>query len=162
MTNPNTSSSPDPSGTGTAHDPLTPRDRAFVECFESCELPLKEWAHNDHVKLAYCYLLEHGFDGALERLERGIHAINEVHGVPYTKKMGFHATFTGGWLSLVKIVLDASGPSASAGAFIDDHPELTQPKTLRLFYSFGVLGSREAKESFLEPDLARFPASSPV
>jgi len=140
-----------------ARDPLTQGDRAFVERFESCELPLSEWAHNDHVKLAYCYLLEHGFDDALARLERGIHAINEAHGVAYTKTTGFHATFTGGWLTLVRIVLDASGPSDDAGAFVDEHPELTQPTTLRLFYSFEVLGSREAKESFVAPDLARFP-----
>jgi len=133
-------------------------DREFIEAFEAKRWPLEKWRHRDHLRLAYLYLMAHGFDGALERLRSGIRAHNDAHGVVDSPTDGYHDTMTGAWLTLVKLVVDEYGPSADGEAFCDDHPELSQKKVLRLYYSKERFMSAEAKRSFLAPDLSAFPA----
>jgi hypothetical protein len=47
-------------------------DDEFIEKFEACALPFDQWHHRAHVKLAYVYLLRHGFEVA------GINANEEL------------------------------------------------------------------------------------
>ncbi len=132
-------------------------DSEFVALFEAREWPLERWHHRDHIRLAYLYLIEHGFDGALARLRTGIMAHNEAHRIVDMPTSGYHETMTGAWLTLVKLVVDEYGPSESGEAFCDEHPELSQKKTLRLYYSKDRMMSPGAKREFLPPDLSRFP-----
>lgn len=132
-------------------------DAAFIEAFEAQRWPLERWNHRAHVRLAYLYLRKHGFEGALDRLRRGIRAYNAAHAIPDLPTSGYHETVTVAWLRLVEMVLAEYGPAASGEAFCDAHPELMQKKTLRLFYSKERMTSPQAKVRFLEPDLAPLP-----
>ncbi len=134
-------------------------DATFLIEFEACRWPLEKWRHRDHIKLAYLYLVDYPFDEALARIRTGIQAHNATHQVPDSRTAGYHETITQAWLRLVQFVLLESGHSDNADAFCDAHPELSQPKILRLYYSRERIMSQEAKTSFLGPDLAPFPQS---
>lgn len=131
-------------------------DREFVELFELQQWPLERWHHRDHIKLAYLYLLSDGFDGAMVKLREGIRAHNAAHGIVDMPTAGYHDTMTRAWLTLVKIVVDEYGACADSDTFYEAHPELSQKKTLRLYYSKDLFMSAKAKAEFVEPDLSRF------
>jgi hypothetical protein len=134
-------------------------DSEFIREFEACRWPLEQWHHRDHIKLAYLYLRRHTFDESLARIRAGIKAHNSVHKVPGGLTSGYHETMTHAWLRLVSVTLSEYGPAESADSFYEQHPELSQKKTLRLFYSRERLVSDEAKAGFVEPDLAPLPHS---
>ncbi|MEM9586057.1 MAG: hypothetical protein AAGA03_02145 [Planctomycetota bacterium] len=134
-------------------------DEQFLVDFQDCQLPINQWHHREHVKLAYLYLRRHSFDQALCRIREGIKAYNAAHQIPSSPTSGYHETMTQAWLHLVQFALKQYGASENADAFCDDHPELSQKKTLRLFYSPERFMSAEAKTSFVEPDLTPFPVA---
>ena len=76
-------------------------DTTFLEKFETAALPLEEWHHQQHLKVAYLYLRNHPFPEALARMRAGIKAYNTVHRVPDTELSGYHETMTQAWLRLV-------------------------------------------------------------
>jgi hypothetical protein len=136
-------------------------DAEFLASFEAQRWPLDQWHHRDHIRLAYLYLRSLPFDQATDRIRAGIRAHNAAHGVPDQPTSGYHETMTIAWLRLVEVVLQEYGPEETADAFCDAHPELSQKKTLRLFYSKERFMSAEAKAVFVEPDLAPLPRARP-
>src|SRR5690349_11412367 len=128
-------------------------DTEFIEKFEAQSWPPERWRHRDHVRLAYLYLRKFPFDQALERIRTGIKTHNAAHGVPDHDTSGYHETMTAAWLTLVDAVLQEYGSGETADAFDEAHPELSQKKTLRLFYSKDLFMSPRAKVEFVEPDL---------
>lgn len=134
-------------------------DEAFIRKFEACEWPHEDWHHKEHIKVAYLYLRAMPFAAAMERLREKIKAHNAAHHVPDLPTSGYHETMTGAWLRLVYLTLCEYGPAASADAFYEESPQLSQKKILRLFYSRELMMSPRAKLEFLEPDLGPFPLS---
>jgi hypothetical protein len=132
-------------------------DAEFIEAFETQRWPLEHWHHRDHVRLAFLYLRKYSFEEAAAKLREGIKAHNSAHGIPDQPTMGYHETMTIAWLRLVEAMLIEYGGEETGEAFCDAHPELSQKKTLRLFYSKDRFMSPEAKTRFLEPDLAPLP-----
>jgi hypothetical protein len=94
------------------------------------------------------------FDQAADRIRTRIRSFNAAHGVLDLPESGYHETMTIAWLRLVEAVLQEYGPEETADAFYEAHPELSQKKILRLFYSKGLFMSPRAKTEFVEPDLA--------
>jgi ribosomal protein S18 acetylase RimI-like enzyme len=136
---------------------MTADDEHFVTEFEALRWPLERWHHRDHVKLAYLYLIRYGLAEAAEQLRDGIKAHNAARGIVDSPTGGYHETMTQAWLRLINVVLCEYGPAESADAFCEAHPELSQVKTLRLFYSRERFMSARAKSEFVEPDLAPLP-----
>ena len=54
--------------------PMSLSDDEFLRALESCTLPAAEFSHAAHVRAAYLYLRDGGFDGALARIRRSIKA----------------------------------------------------------------------------------------
>lgn len=136
-----------------------PTDAEFIQSFESQQLPLDKWHHADHIRLAYLYLTNHPFDQAAAKIRAGIKAFNNAHAIPDAPTSGYHETMTIAWLRLVELVLHEYGPAEDGEAFVAAHPELSQKKILRLYYSKDRFMSPEAKTSFVEPDLSPLPKS---
>ena len=134
-------------------------DEQFLSEFEAQRWPLERWHHRDHVKLAYLYLVRYGPDEAMTRLRIGIKGHNAARGIVDSPTGGYHETMTQAWLRLVHVVLCEYGPTENADAFYEAHPELSQVKVLRLFYSRELFMSARAKVEFVEPDLAALPKS---
>ena len=139
------------------HPPLS--DAELLVQFEGCTLPAEQWHHAEHIRIAYLYLRQHDFPAALDWMRAGLKALNAAQNVPESLDRGYHETLTRGWLQLVHVILAEYGPAADSLAFLEAHPELSQRKTLRLFYSRDRLRSWPAKAEFIEPDLAPLPVS---
>lgn len=134
-------------------------DDAFLAAFEAQRIPLHQWHHREHVRLAYLYLQRMPFEQAEARVRAGLKAYIAAHNVPDHQTSGFHATLTVAWLRLVAVVLAEYGPATDSEAFCEEHPELLEKKALRLFYSRDRISSPQAKATFVEPDLAPLPVA---
>jgi hypothetical protein len=135
-------------------------DRVLVQRFEDRTLPLEQWTHRAHVKVAFTYLREHSFDEALQRMRAGVQAFNTLHGVPNTPTSGYNETTTVAFLRLIAATMQAYGeafPTPDGEAFCNTHPHLLHKQVLRLFYSPARRMLPEAKTRFIEPDLAPLP-----
>jgi len=128
--------------------------------FEDLSLPFDQWTHRAHVRIAFCYLCQHPFDNALDRIRKGIKAYNAVNKVPESPTSGYNETTTVAFLRLVDATMRAYGsamPTPDSEAFCETHPQLLQKQVLRLFYSPQRRMHPEAKARFIEPDLTTFP-----
>ena len=135
-------------------------DREFLAQFESLTLPFPQWTHRAHVKVAFLYLREHGFDAALQRLRSGIQSYNAANNVPDTPTSGYNETTTHAFLHLIDATMRAYSeliPTPDAESFCDAHPQLQHRHALRLFYSPQRRMHPDAKTRFVEPDLAPLP-----
>ena len=132
-------------------------DDEHLQQFEALSLPLEQWNHRAHLKVAYLYLLRYSFEETLTRLQTGIRAYNAAQGIADTPTSGYHETMTQAWLHLVHTTLCQFGPANTADEFFDAQSQLSAKRTLLLFYSRDRILSAEAKASFVEPDLAPLP-----
>jgi hypothetical protein len=135
-------------------------DDAFLAAFESCAIDHASWTHRCHVRMAYLYLVRHGYDAALVRIRDGIHALNASHGdkIPKDKvDRGYHETLTVAWTRIIAAAVRQWGAGADFDAFAAEHPHLLSNRLLRLFYSRGRLMNWDAKRAFVEPDLLPLP-----
>ena len=132
-------------------------DDEFIEQFEACAFPFDQWHHRAHVKLAYLYLVRFGFENAVIKLRDGIRAYNGANHVSDSPMSGYHETVTQFWLRIIQTTVQQYGAPATADEFFDFHPQLSQKKNHRLFYSPGLFMSPQAKREFVEPDLTDLP-----
>ncbi len=135
-------------------------DDEHLQAFETLALPIEQWNHRAHVKVAYIYLCRHPFDEALRRMRAGVKAYNAHNHVPETETRGYNETTTHAFMHLISATMNAYGsthPTAGADAFCDTHPQLMTPQVLRLFYSPARRMHPLAKTQFVEPDLASLP-----
>lgn len=132
-------------------------DAEHLRRFEDHSLPLEQWNHRAHLKVAYLYLNRYSYAEALERLRSGIQAYNAAHGIQDTPTGGYHETMTQVWLRLVHATLRQFGPAESTDAFFEAQTQLGSKRTPLLFYSRERLMSAEAKCGFVAPDLAALP-----
>jgi len=132
-------------------------DDDFIRQFEAYSFPFDQWHHRAHVKLAYLYLTRHGFDAAGTKLRNGIRAYNAANNIPDQPTSGYHETLTQFWLRIIETTVQQYGLLPTADEFFDFHPQLSQKKNHRLFYSPDLFMSPEAKQKFVEPDLTALP-----
>ncbi len=132
-------------------------DDEFLQQFEMCTFPLDQWHHRAHVKVAYLYAARFGLDVAAKKLRDGIRAYNAANQIQDTPTGGYHETMTQAWLRIIHTTIQEYGPLPTADEFFDFHPQLSQKKNLRLFYSVEVFMSPRAKREFVEPDLTHLP-----
>jgi hypothetical protein len=135
-------------------------DAQLLQQFEARTLPLSEWNHRAHVKVAYLYVRQYGFEGALARLRQNIQAFNEVNAIPNTPTSGYNETTTHALLHLIAAVIAAyqhTHPVTTAESFCETHPQLLSKHALRFFYTPQRRMHPDAKGTFIEPDLAPLP-----
>lgn len=136
-----------------------PDDETLRRGFEDGTLPVEAFTHRSHVRMAYLYLVEYPFDEALARMRAAVRAFGAAHGVPRALDRGYHDTVTVAWMHVVAATLGEYGPHGGSMDFCTQQPQLMAKKLLRLFYSRDRLMTWEAKDSFVEPDLAPLPVA---
>jgi hypothetical protein len=128
-------------------------DAEFVRMFEACELTNDNFHHRDHIRLAWIYEQRYGELEARVRIAVAIRKFAAHHG----KTGKYHETLTVAWLRLTgsamaRVPLDASFEDLTIAS-----PELLDKRTIEKFYSHPVLESKEARTSWVEPDLQPLP-----
>ena len=131
-------------------------DADLLAAFEGRSLPPEAWDHRAHVRVAYLYASQHGFEAALTRMRVGLKALNAAHRVPETVGRGYHETLT---VAFRRLIFAACRQQAfqSSAEFCEAHPELMTKDALRFHYSRERLMSGAAKQMFVEPDLRALP-----
>jgi hypothetical protein len=134
-------------------------DEAFLREFEAAALPMDQWHHRDHIRVAYLYLSRYPLEEVIGKVRSGIKALNAALKVPEALDRGYHETMTLAWIHLVHCTLSEFGPAENADAFMDKHAQLLSKRALLFFYSRDHIMSAEAKARFIEPDLTALPRS---
>ena len=138
----------------TTRDQLDTSDREFLSAFESCEIPAAQFRHRDHLRLAYIYLTLHDVETALTKMRSGLQRFLAHVGAPPTK---YHETITRAWLLAVEHFMEAAGATPRFEQFAAAAPRLFAPGAMETHYTAELLGSEEARQRFVEPDLEPIP-----
>lgn len=117
-------------------------DAALVAGFEAHSL--RAFPHEDHVRLVYLLIRQHGEEEALRRVSEGILAMAVAGG----KLEAFHITRTVAWTRLVA----AAGEGGDSRSFLAANPHLARRDLLDDYYDRDRLSSDAARTSFIEPD----------
>lgn len=134
-------------------------DSELLERFRAGSLTRLEWCHRVHVRVAYLYLTQAPYDAALDRVRRGILALNESFGARSSPDGGYHETLTCAWMHLVDRAMKQSNERAGdSEAFLAAHPELAQKEAIYDYYSPERLATVEARTSYVDPDVKPLPA----
>jgi hypothetical protein len=132
-------------------------DDEFLGRFESCSIPLTEWNHRAHLRVAYGYLGRHGLPEATARMRDGIRRYNASKGIVDGPEHGYHETLTQMWMRILDGVQTATGREKDFDAFVERHPYLLVRLLGRLFYTRDRMMSEEAKRTFVAPDITPLP-----
>jgi hypothetical protein len=133
----------------------------FVARFRERTLPKSEWTHAAHLSVGAWHVHRYGVDGAIERLRRGIRALNDSHGTANTDSSGYHETITRAYAHLIAEFLSEQreGTLAQrAGALLAS--PLAHKHALLEYYSRELLMSVAARRVWNHPDLKPLPQSA--
>ena len=125
----------------------------LLSLFESCQLPRRMWNHRAHITVAYLYLQQYPLDEAITRLREGIQHYNAVAG----QGVGYHETVTQTWVRIIHAVIQNHGAADCARHFFDRHAYLLDKTLPLLFFSDHRIMAREARNTFIPPDLLALP-----
>ena len=129
---------------------------AFLRAFESGTFPAADFHHQEHLIVAACYLLEADDEDAAARTRTNIRRYNESQGGKNTEDAGYHETLTIFWLRLIRAHLPLGLNRLTAvqtvvGQFATNRDLFGE------YYSFDVVKSRDARLSWVAPDLKDLP-----
>jgi uncharacterized cysteine cluster protein YcgN (CxxCxxCC family) len=119
----------------------------LVDRFERCLLAKEEFHHRDHLTVAVVYLYASDLESATDRMRTTLKRFASHHSVPKL----YHETLTRFWLFQVERHLDRSQCLEQSVKKVQQ--QLNDKNLAFEFYSRERIGSKEAKENWLEPDL---------
>ncbi len=128
-------------------------DQLLLDSIENFRLQTVEFNHENHLRLAYCYLLEKGFKNGSAKMQKTLRNYLKFKGVGQQK---YHHTLTHAWLLVVWHVMQQCPPQASSQAFLLNHKLLLNKDLLLTHYSHERLHSATARQRFVQPDLSPF------
>lgn len=135
--------------------PFQPDLESFASRFQSCDLKRAEWTHHAHLAVGAWHIDRYGRDEALPRLRSGIRKLNESFGNRNTDTDGYHETITAAYVHLIWDFLRQcpDGMALEECVALLLRGPLAAKDVLLRYYSEGLLMSREARSSWVEPDL---------
>jgi len=125
-------------------------DDELIEKFEDGSLPLAEFHHEQHVRVAFLYLRKYPVLEVLARFPANLKRFAATHG----KDGLYHETITWAYLFIVSERVARAGETQTWEHFRATNPDLLDCKTplLRRYYRDETLASAFARERFLMPD----------
>src|SRR6185295_1423806 len=117
--------------------------------FESCELQGDELHHRAHVALSVWYFLRLPEAEAIERIHNGLQRFVRHHQITV-----YNETITLFWMKLARsFIVSAEGSRTVLELVNDSMKELGDSRIIFNYYSRERLGSDEARDFWVEPDL---------
>lgn len=133
---------------------VSAEDKAFESAFFNARLQPEAFTHAQHLRLAYVTLSQYPFEEAHARIRDAIKAFLRHHNINETH---YHETLTRAWLMAVRHFMMQTPHSASAQAFMQQHPQLLSSSIMLTHYSKERLFSDKARREFVTPDLQAIP-----
>ncbi|HJQ20494.1 MAG TPA: hypothetical protein VJ867_09120 [Gemmatimonadaceae bacterium] len=130
--------------------------RALAANFEAGHVPHGDWDHGAHLAMGVWYLLWHDFDTALDRVRRGIQALNAHHEAEgATIRVGYHETLTRLYMVLIHRALARHSHATPLVDVLNAVIEELNDRSIPFrYYTNERLFSREARADFVPPDVA--------
>jgi len=128
-------------------------DIEFKEMLESLKLPLEQFNHRAHLRLAYIYLTTTNVDNAEQLMKSALNAFLNHNGVDASK---YHETLTRAWVLAVHHFMFKTPYAANADEFIETNKQLLDTNIMMAHYCSKTLFSDRARACFVEPDLEPF------
>ncbi len=127
-------------------------DAELLEGFVSTALPADQFHHEQHVRVAWLFVRDHGMPAALGEFTAAIKRFADAKGAHGL----YHQTITWAFLLIVAERL-ARKPANDWDTFAADNADLLswKPSILARYYSKELLGSALARKTFVMPDLLR-------
>ena len=133
---------------------VTAADDHFLAAFTAGEIANQDFHHRDHLRLAWIQIRRLGLPHALEAVTAAIRQFAAGHG----HGDRYHETMTRFWLLVV-----AMGISRHSTLAFDEllaaEPHLLDKNLPYRHWSRERMGSEDARQRWLEPDLRLMPAS---
>lgn len=128
--------------------------QALVEAWSAGTLPAKNWTHAAHLATCSYFVWNHTLADTYRLMKEGLYRFNAVTGTPNTEERGYHETLTRFWCTLIFYRVHRGhfnscflAANAMVAAFGGDS------RAERAYYSFDVLQDRQARRSWIAPDL---------
>jgi hypothetical protein len=129
----------------------------FLAAFEAGTLPKERWTHGAHLLTGACYVHGLGQAAAIERMRACVKRYNEAVGGKNTETSGYHETITIAWIKLLDGLRREAGDVGRAEfARLAVERFVGDKEIFGRYYDFDLVGSVEARRSWVEPTLARF------
>jgi hypothetical protein len=129
---------------------MSERDREFLVRFEASAIPLEEWTHEAHLRMAFILLEALPFEDAVERMRHGIQRLNRAQGVENGATSGFHETLTVAWARLVAGCVRSHDAGLDSLGFLAVHGKALGRRAIFDF-------TEEARFGFVAPDRRPLP-----
>jgi hypothetical protein len=133
-------------------------DSEFLIEFEQCYIPIPQWKHQDHIRMAWSYLKsESVYEIALQKMRVGIQRLNLSHG----NSTGYHETVTCLFAIYIYRAIVKAPPNQTFKEFIDVNSWLFDGKNpfRKRHYSDSLWSSKQARKQFVSPDLEPLPGT---
>lgn len=126
----------------------------FLDAFEAGSLPKPEWTHAAHLAVATCYLLSYSDEETLNELRKRIRFLNDCHETLNSPNSGYHETLTRFWLLVLRRFLNTLPQETSRVSAVEQTivAFVECKKLYESYYSFDVVKSQAARESWIPPD----------
>lgn len=126
-------------------------DTQFQEAFETVEMDVKAFDHEQHVRLAWLYLNEHDLEQAFQRYKWSLIKFATAWGYPGL----YHETITWCYVSLIDQAMKAVSSPENWVDFRDQNPAIMSKSPPIIFhhYSKDLIASKKARASIVEPDI---------
>src|SRR6202165_972170 len=134
--------------------PMTPADQQFLAAFEAGRIAHPSFHHRDHLRLAWIQIRRLGLDRASDAVAEAIRRFAAHHG----HADRYHETMTRFWLRVVGLGINRH-PTLPFDELLAAEPHLLDKNLPFRHWTRERMGSDEARQQWVEPDLHLIPAS---
>ena len=129
-------------------------DEQFLEAFEAGQIANQDFHHRDHLRLAWIQIRRLGVERAADAVANGIRRFAAHHG----HGNRYHETMTRFWVRVVGMAIELH-PALAFDELLAMEPHLLDKNLPLRHWSRERMGSDEARQQWVEPDLRLMPAS---
>jgi hypothetical protein len=129
-------------------------DDDFVHAFLNGSMPVAQFHHRDHLRLAWCLTRHLGPVAATRTITAGIREFATQHG----QADKYHETLTRFWIRIVGHLMEARPDITEFAGFLATFPQLLDKDLPYRHWRRETMGSTIARAHWVEPDLLALPA----
>ena len=129
-------------------------DLEFRAAFEAATVPVAEFDHRSHLRLAYVYLVEGDTESALASVRTALANFLAHYAIDPAK---YHETITRAWILAVRHFMAQAPDTTSFDELAERQPRMLDSSIMLTHYSRDRLLSPEACAEFVAPDLDPIP-----
>jgi len=133
---------------------VTAADEQFLAAFTAGRIANQDFHHRDHLRLAWIQIRRLGVDQASEAVTAAIRQFAARHG----HGDRYHETMTRFWLRVVGMGITRH-PTLPFNELLAAEPHLLDKNLPYRHWSRDRMGSDDARQQWVEPDLRLMPAS---